>query len=524
MRIHLKSQGRDSPHARGGSGRGRDPRATSARRPSRASRPGSSIRSRARGIDKHKVTSAFLGYARRVPGGRVHLDQRGHRPRHPAQERGPQGRRHHRDRLRDLQARFLRRHRPDRHGRQGLRREAEAGRDRPRRPRERRSSCAASATGSATSATRSRAMRNHAAIRSSASSSATGPAGRCTRTRRSRTSATPGDGKRMKTGLVIAVEPMVNAGAPEVEVLDDNWTAVTKDRSMSAHFEHTIAITDEGPWVLTRPSSTPEAVETTERESHEGTSFRQTDLPQVQGHQAQGRRSHHLHQPAPQAASGLRGQSWLASQASTSRATSASRSHSRTSTASAVTRRTSSSSEAGISPDKKSDDLDENDVRKIRDAIEANYRVEGDLRRDVQLNIKRLIDLGTLPRRASSPQPAGSRSAHAHQRPHPQGSAPHGDEEDGRGHQEVRRGTDHVAPSKPSRRRRSGRTSRPASRTSRRRSTTRSSRSPTSPATSSRGRAPARAGSRARASRRRSPRSSPPRTPRRRRWSTASAT
>jgi small subunit ribosomal protein S13 len=48
---------------------------------------------------------------------------------------------------------------------------------------------------------------------------------------------------------------------------------------------------------------------------------------------------------------------------------------------------------AGISPDKKSDDLDENDVRKIRDAIEANFRVEGDLRRDVQLSIKRLIDL-----------------------------------------------------------------------------------------------------------------------------------
>ena len=50
--------------------------------------------------------------------------------------------------------------------------------------------------------------------------------------------------------------------------------------------------------------------------------------------------------------------------------------------------------QAGISPDKKSDDLDENDVRKIRDAIEANFRVEGDLRRDVQLNIKRLMDLG----------------------------------------------------------------------------------------------------------------------------------
>ncbi|HWO19454.1 MAG TPA: 30S ribosomal protein S13 [Kofleriaceae bacterium] len=50
--------------------------------------------------------------------------------------------------------------------------------------------------------------------------------------------------------------------------------------------------------------------------------------------------------------------------------------------------------QAGISLDKKSDDLDENDVRKIRDAIEQNYRVEGDLRRDTQLSIKRLVDLG----------------------------------------------------------------------------------------------------------------------------------
>ena len=50
---------------------------------------------------------------------------------------------------------------------------------------------------------------------------------------------------------------------------------------------------------------------------------------------------------------------------------------------------------AGISPDKKSDDLDEADIRKIRDAIEQSYRVEGDLRRDIQLSIKRLVDLGT---------------------------------------------------------------------------------------------------------------------------------
>ena len=66
-----------------------------------------------------------------------------------------------------------------------------------------------------------------------------------------------GEGKRLKAGLVIAVEPMVNAGTPEVEVLDDDWTAITKDHSLSAHFEHTIAILDEGPWVLTSPTSTP---------------------------------------------------------------------------------------------------------------------------------------------------------------------------------------------------------------------------------------------------------------------------
>jgi methionyl aminopeptidase len=66
-----------------------------------------------------------------------------------------------------------------------------------------------------------------------------------------------GTGKRLKSGLVIAIEPMVNAGTHEVEVLQDKWTAVTKDRRLSAHFEHTIAITDDGPWVLSRPQSTP---------------------------------------------------------------------------------------------------------------------------------------------------------------------------------------------------------------------------------------------------------------------------
>jgi methionyl aminopeptidase len=58
---------------------------------------------------------------------------------------------------------------------------------------------------------------------------------------------------RLKAGMVLAVEPMVNAGRPEAVVLKDRWTAVTKDGSNSAHFEHCIAVTENGPWVLTRP-------------------------------------------------------------------------------------------------------------------------------------------------------------------------------------------------------------------------------------------------------------------------------
>ena len=61
----------------------------------------------------------------------------------------------------------------------------------------------------------------------------------------------PNRGPRLKVGMVLAVEPMINAGTEKVRVLDDNWTAVTCDDSLSAHFEHSIAITDEGPKVLT---------------------------------------------------------------------------------------------------------------------------------------------------------------------------------------------------------------------------------------------------------------------------------
>lgn len=63
----------------------------------------------------------------------------------------------------------------------------------------------------------------------------------------------PNKGLRLKAGMVLAIEPMINAGGPDVELLDDGWTAVTKDRQLSAHFEHSVAITDDGPFVLSRP-------------------------------------------------------------------------------------------------------------------------------------------------------------------------------------------------------------------------------------------------------------------------------
>lgn len=61
----------------------------------------------------------------------------------------------------------------------------------------------------------------------------------------------PGRGPRLKAGMVFAIEPMLNMGGYKVEVLSDGWTVVTADKSLSAHFEHTIAITKDGPVVLT---------------------------------------------------------------------------------------------------------------------------------------------------------------------------------------------------------------------------------------------------------------------------------
>jgi methionyl aminopeptidase len=58
---------------------------------------------------------------------------------------------------------------------------------------------------------------------------------------------------RLKEGMVLAIEPMVCAGRPDTRVLEDHWTAVTKDGSRAAHYEHTVAVTNNGPWILTQP-------------------------------------------------------------------------------------------------------------------------------------------------------------------------------------------------------------------------------------------------------------------------------
>ena len=60
----------------------------------------------------------------------------------------------------------------------------------------------------------------------------------------------PGRGPRLREGMVLAIEPMVNTGGPESRVLEDQWTAVTVDGGCSAHFEHSVAVTENGPWIL----------------------------------------------------------------------------------------------------------------------------------------------------------------------------------------------------------------------------------------------------------------------------------
>ena len=63
----------------------------------------------------------------------------------------------------------------------------------------------------------------------------------------------PGRGPLLKPGMTFAIEPMINLGSPEVEILDDGWTVVTRDGQPSAHFEHTVAVLEDGVDILTLP-------------------------------------------------------------------------------------------------------------------------------------------------------------------------------------------------------------------------------------------------------------------------------
>ena len=69
----------------------------------------------------------------------------------------------------------------------------------------------------------------------------------------------PGRGPRLSEGMTIAIEPMITAGSSEVSMMDDGWTVRTVDGSMSAHFEHTVAVTDDGPRILTPRVGVPGA-------------------------------------------------------------------------------------------------------------------------------------------------------------------------------------------------------------------------------------------------------------------------
>ena len=71
----------------------------------------------------------------------------------------------------------------------------------------------------------------------------------------------PGRGPRLIEGMVLAIEPMVNIKGPEVKVLEDKWTAVTADGGHSAHFEHSVAVTNDGPWILSKQEQIGDTVD-----------------------------------------------------------------------------------------------------------------------------------------------------------------------------------------------------------------------------------------------------------------------
>ena len=225
--------------------------------PSRARRPLDVDARRPRGP---RATRRPLELPRlpRVPGGDLHVAQRRHRARHPERRRRARGRRHPLDRLRRDHrglARRRRDHGPDRRRSTTSRSGSSTSRGARSRPRSTRWS---RATDSATSAPRSRASPSGPGSRSCASTSATASAPPCTRTRRSRTTGPAGQGMKLKEGHGARHRADgERRHAPRPRSSTTAGPSSPRDGRRSAHFEHTIAVTDHGPEVLTLPWYAP---------------------------------------------------------------------------------------------------------------------------------------------------------------------------------------------------------------------------------------------------------------------------
>ncbi len=165
----------------------------------------------------------------RVPGDDLRVDQRGSDPRDPLGTPVAERRRRHLDRRRCVARRLLRRQRGHAGGRAGVGGGGDAAAGHRRVALQGDRAWCSRAGGSRTSATRCSSTSKRMGFRSCASSSGTASASRCTRSRRCRTTAQPGRGPRLTEGMVLAIEPMVNAGKAAVKVLADGWTAVTRD-------------------------------------------------------------------------------------------------------------------------------------------------------------------------------------------------------------------------------------------------------------------------------------------------------
>jgi methionyl aminopeptidase len=110
---------------------------------------------------------------------------------------------------------------------------------------------------SATSATPSRSMRKRMVSRSSVNSAGTASGATSMKTPRCCITARPGTGIELKPGMIFTIEPMINAGKAAISELPDGWTIVTKDRSLSAQWEHMVLVTDTGVEVLTLSAGSP---------------------------------------------------------------------------------------------------------------------------------------------------------------------------------------------------------------------------------------------------------------------------